>query len=59
MHLWTRGALPPEYLEFIFCRDIWHCPPDVYRRQSPLAILQTLTILDIEAEYRKAQTALG
>lgn len=53
-HLWTKGPCPPEYLELILCRDVYHCTPHVLR-QIPLEdILTHLTCLRIEAEVRAA-----
>ena len=27
-HLMFKGAPPPEYVELVLCRDVYHCTPD-------------------------------
>lgn len=57
-HLWTKGPCPPEYLELILCRDVYHCTPQALR-QIPLEdILVALTCLRIEADVRAADRKL-
>lgn len=51
-HLWTDGPCPPEYLEYLFCRHIWHCTPAEFRQQDPVALLQHLTCMQVEDELR-------
>ena len=54
-HLWTGGGQPPaEYVTLVLCRDVYHCPPSLLRRERLVDILAHLTCLGIEADVRKA-----
>lgn len=54
--LWTgHGQPPPEYLELVLCRDVYHCAPDVLRRQSLTTILRHLACAEAEAKVNKAR----
>lgn len=58
-HLFIPGANPPppEYIELILCRDIYHCTP-VQLREVPIAdILRTLTLLKAEGKVRERKEA--
>lgn len=57
-HLWTKGPCPPEYLELILCRDVYHCTPQALRLIPLEDILTTLTCLRVEAEVRAANRKL-
>jgi hypothetical protein len=35
---------------------VYHCPPDVLARQSPLTILTHLTCLGVEAKVRRLRS---
>ena len=48
--------MPPEYIEHFFCREVWHCPPSVFRAQDPVDVLVALTIMGVEADVRAAHT---
>lgn len=56
-HLWTKGPCPPEYLELILCRDVYHCTPDTLRSISGVDILTTLTMLKVEGKVRALHNA--
>lgn len=58
MHLWAGGPVPWEYVEYILCRHVYHCTPPVLRAMDPIDILNTLTILDAEADVRAADRKL-
>ena len=54
-HLFTGDTIPPEYLELILCRDVYHCPPQML---PPLSkVLPHLTCIQMEqkAAERKAR----
>ena len=54
--LWTGHGQPPnEYLELVLCRDIYHCAPDVLRRQNLGTVLRHLECAKIEATLSKAK----
>ena len=57
-HLWTNGPAPWEYIEYILCRHVYHCTPQVLRAMPPEDILTALTILGVEADVRKTAQAL-
>ena len=59
-YLWTGGDNPPlEYLTLILCRDVYHCPPSVLRRERLSDVLPHLTCLRAEALVRKAEARRG
>jgi hypothetical protein len=51
--LWTGGDPPPEYLELVLCRDVYHCLPDELDRQDYGRILRHLVCLDAEGIVAK------
>ena len=52
-HLYAGGSAPPEYIEMILCRDIYHCTPGELA-QIPLdTILAHLICLREEQEWAK------
>jgi len=40
-------------VELVLCRDVYHCPPDVLRRQHLPTVLKHLECLAIEADIKK------
>lgn len=46
---------PPEYLRLIFCRDVWHCPPDTFYAQDVAEYEDALTCLQVEAAHLEEQ----
>lgn len=53
--LWLRQPPPPEYLELLLCRDVYHCTP-VELATIPLqTILTHLACLDAEAQVREME----
>jgi hypothetical protein len=50
-HLAAGWPMPPEYLELVLCRDVYHCPP----AQLPDArtVNRHLTCLGIEARLKR------
>jgi len=52
-HLWTGYSPPSEYITLIFCRDVWHCPPSVFRQQSVEDFMDALTCIGVENEVAK------
>jgi hypothetical protein len=44
---------PPEYVELVLCRDVFHCTPSELRRESARDIMIALEILKAEADYQR------
>ena len=56
MQHYVGGApMPFELLSLLMCRDVYHCPPDVFRQQRWRDVAAHLTCLEIEAEYRRVR----
>jgi hypothetical protein len=53
------GAPPPEYIDLVLCRDIYHCPPSLLDDQDWLRIQGHLTCLDMEATVREHKTKVA
>jgi hypothetical protein len=53
--LWLRQPPPPEYLELLLCRDVYHCPPTELARVPLATVLAHLACLDAEAQVREAE----
>jgi hypothetical protein len=51
-HLWARHPPPMEYIELLFCRDIYHCTPSELRKERLADILLHLSLIESET-YRK------
>lgn len=52
-HLWTGAPAPPDWIELILCRDVYHCTPVELRSVPTSKILRHLTMLGVEAEVHK------
>jgi hypothetical protein len=57
-HLWTKGEPPPEYIELILCRDVYHCRPNDLDDVPLETVLDHLTCLDVEAEVQNSRAKL-
>lgn len=53
--LWVDESPPPEYVDLILMRDVFHCPPDVLAEQDADAILAVLACLSAEAFVEKSR----
>ncbi len=53
MYLETQGTAPPEYVDLVLCRDVYHCPPSELDRQDASTVLAHLVCLSAEEDYRK------
>lgn len=51
--LWTGGALPPEYIDLVLMRDVFHCSPAELYEQDAEDIATVLTLLEAEDVVRK------
>ena len=49
-HLWTGGPPPPEYIELILCRDVYHCTPSELDEQDVARVEAHLICLELEAQ---------
>lgn len=58
-HLWTGGPPPPEYVELILCRDVYHCPPSELDRQDTARVEAHLVCLEWEAKAAKQRAKNG
>lgn len=50
-HLDTGDTIPPEYLELVMCRDVYHCTPDNLPAMSKM--LAHLTCMEEESKPRR------
>lgn len=56
-HLWVGGQpLPPEYLNLILCRDVYHCRPSELRQERLTDVLPHLTCLHVENRVHSARS---
>lgn len=56
-HLWTHSGSPPaEYIEYILCKEVYHCRPSELRAESFSDILKTLVVMGIEGRIRKRES---
>ena len=53
--LWTNSAMPPEYIDLVLCRDVFHCTPSALQQENAVDILNALACLEAENKVRKAQ----
>jgi hypothetical protein len=53
--LWVHGSLPPDYVDLMLMRDVFHCPPSVLAEQDTDAVLRVLACLEAEAYVREAE----
>lgn len=51
--LWTSGPPPPEYVELVLCRDVFHCTPSQLRAEAADDIMAALACLDGESYVRE------
>jgi hypothetical protein len=58
MYLTTKNAINPatgedrpmpwEYIEYVMCKDIYHCTPDEFRQQDIETVLLHLAFFNLE-----------
>ena len=54
MHLHTGSREPPpQYLELILCRDVYHCTPSELDEQDAERVADHLLCLQEESKYRR------
>lgn len=53
--LWTKTTMPPEYIDLVLCRDVFHCTPSALRQEAAVDILNALACLEAENKVRAAQ----
>lgn len=53
--LWLRQPPPPEYLELLLCRDVYHCTPAELATIPLRTIMTHLACLDAEAQVRQME----
>lgn len=51
--MWTKGPQPPEMLELILCRDVYHCTPRELAEQDLDTVLDHLLVLQVEDEVKR------
>jgi hypothetical protein len=55
-YLWThKGNAPPEYIEMVLCRDVYHCTPAELEKQDWATVEIHLELLNQETEVRNMQ----
>jgi hypothetical protein len=47
--------MPPEYIDLVLCRDVFHCTPSALQQEDAVDILNALACLEAEKKVRKAQ----
>jgi hypothetical protein len=50
-HLHTKGPAPPEYIELILCRDMYHCTPNELADVPLEKVIAHLICRNIETEW--------
>ena len=50
--LWTNGPPPPEYVDLMLCRDVFHCPPSALKAEAAEDIFAALACLEAENYVR-------
>ena len=58
-HLWTGATAPVEYIEFILCRDVYHCTPSQLRQERTTDLLMHIHILSVESEVKRLRGRKG
>lgn len=53
--LWVDDTPPPEYVDLVLMRDVFHCPPSVLAEQDADDVYRALACLSAEAYVRKAR----
>lgn len=53
------GAPPPEYLELLLCRDVYHCTPSELDAQDWERVQLHLVCLNVEAKLAKREQEKG
>lgn len=46
---------PPEYVDFILMRDVYHCTPSELGEQTQEDVMITLLCLEVESTVKKAR----
>lgn len=55
-YLWTKnGEAPPEYIELVLCRDVYHCTPAELDEQDWERVDTHLRLINTESEVKNAQ----
>jgi hypothetical protein len=52
-HLWTDGPPPPEYVDLILCRDVYHCTPAELDEQEAARVQAHMLCLEMEVKVAK------
>ena len=57
--LWTGGGkgAPPEYLDLVLCRDVYHCTPSQLDREDGERVLMHIALLNAESKVKAARAA--
>lgn len=58
-HLWAGDDPPVEYVTLVLCRDVYHCPPSVLKRERLVDVLPHLTCLRAETLVRQQEMRRG
>lgn len=53
--LWVDGPPPPEYVDLILMRDVFHCTPAALAEQDADAVFDVLACLSAEAFVEKSR----
>ena len=51
--LWTNGPPPPEYVDLMLCRDVFHCTPSALKAEAADDIFAALACLEAENYVRE------
>lgn len=49
--------MPREYIEFILCRDVYHCTPSELDQEDAVKVEQHIRFLELEYEARQFRKA--
>jgi hypothetical protein len=56
-HLWTDEPPPPQYIRLIFCRDVYHCTPDMLGKLPVKILIEDMAMLNIENQVKKSRAS--
>lgn len=51
--LWADGPAPPELVDLMLMRDVFHCTPSELAEQRAEDVQTVLLLLDVEATVRR------
>jgi hypothetical protein len=51
--------LPPEYVELVLCRDVYHCRPSELDEEDDERVAAHLICLEVEEAVRKRREKTG